>query len=209
MAYPKTITDHITDDSFLAGSDKGGRILTAADGETFTPGNVLTVDADGNVEDGGSAPGGGSAASILNEILDWYADNNADSRDHKIVSGDYVAFIHHKRNATSGFTSPSNAVHTVATGKKLVALMVLPMEMMNGGFADRRLRFQNTTDGTTVVKEGQFQQTRLVWPEITNDVNGGKFPEVAAGKTVELQLWNSSATPLQMGGALICKEVTA
>lgn len=83
MAYPKTITDHITDSSFLAGSNKGGRILTAGDGETFTPGNALTVDADGNVEDSGSTPGGGVGGEawpigLLHATRSWDVPTLAD-----------------------------------------------------------------------------------------------------------------------------------
>lgn len=63
MGNRKLRSEFFRADHLLAGEDHGSRLLTAADGETFTPGNALTVDADGNVTDSG-ASGSGIASTF-------------------------------------------------------------------------------------------------------------------------------------------------
>lgn len=154
---------------------------------------------------GGSSSG--TFAGIMNDVMDWYAANNADDMDHKIVNGDFIALIHHDLNGTSGFLSPTNALHTVTTGRKAV---VLKVSANNGVYLDsgnRSMRLYNTTDTADVISISNYVRSIHIPDSESDAAGGGKLPEVAAEKAIELQTWNGAASSRRRGGFVILKEV--
>lgn len=152
-------------------------------------------------------------SGTLNAVMDWYAANNADDMDHKITNGDFIALIHHDLDAntgTGGYVSPSTAIHTVTTGKKAVVVRVAPSQGTKSDTGFRGMRLQNTTDTVEVVSQAAFSNVATDVPDGNADsAGGGKLPEVAAGKVIELQTYNQTAATRRRGGFVILKEVDA
>lgn len=160
---------------------------------------------------GGGAGGAisGTYAAIMNDVMDWYAANNADDMDARLTNGNYIALIHHDLNATSGYLSPTNATYTVSAGRKVVVMTVSANRHVVSDITFRGMRLYNSTDATDIISKEQFNNQKWVTAGATDVAGGNKLIEVAAGKVIELQTWNSNASARGRGGFVILREVSA
>lgn len=145
---------------------------------------------------------------IVNKLEEFAASNNVNPVDHAIISGNDVGLIFRDLQTTSGWHSPANAKITVPAGKKLVFTRVLPDNALQRDTGYRFARLHDTTDDLTVVGQVQFQFPGPVDRDGDSE-DGAVFPEVAAGHTVELQIYNSPAlnAPRRAGAIAIGKLV--
>lgn len=147
---------------------------------------------------------------IQNKIEEYMANNNSDPIDHLIVEMGSVAFIHRLFQTDLGWHSPSSAVYTVPAGKKLIIVRTLPGNALQRDTGWRLARLQNISTGQTVVGPTQFQYPGWVDGDMDSS-SGSLFPEVPAGETVELQLFNSGdpSAGRRIGAVVIGKIVNA
>lgn len=148
-------------------------------------------------------------APIWEQIWEAF-DANADPVDKLISSGAYRVFIFFSSQNAAAWKTPTNAVYTVPTGKKLLVISKVPSEAVAEDTANRQARFRNVTDATDVLAPGEFQGAGAGFPPWTGDVaTASKLTEVPTGKQVRVELWNADATKRAMGALVICREVTA
>ena len=155
--------------------------------------------------------GGGGGSSIMDDIFNYLALSNTDPRDALLVSGALMAFVYFSSHNANSWKSATNAAYTVPSGKKLVVLAALTTGNNVADSAGRRTRLWNSTDSVAVVPptgggNGFLNVFNFLWQ---NDFAPGAFPEVAAGKTVVMQIWNLNTTQRSTGGVVIVSEVNA
>jgi len=182
------------------------RLAKGADGEFL---GIVSGVLDWITVSGGGGSGGGGIPAITDKIYDVLTADNGTLIDEKIEHNDYVVLIHLRGNNSGGWTSPSAAQHTVAVGKKLIVLGTWGTSGIIGDSGSRKARLYNVTDSADVVSDSFF--TTPYGPlniPYTGDVsNPTALYEVAAGKTVSLDLWNTDSTKRAMGGIVICREI--
>lgn len=133
---------------------------------------------------------------------------NADPIDALVDNGAGVyAFIYCGSHNANSWKSATNATHTVNTGKKLVVLQTFTTPAESDTARDARL--QNTTDATTVIRRNAGPYPSSVFPWEGDLATASKFPEVAAGKTVTLQIWNQDTNKRAMCWIVIAREEAA
>lgn len=195
-----TLADIPTVPTTEAIQDIVGAMVVAGTNATVTyddPAGTLTI--------GASSPTGFSA--LMDAVIDYLA-TNTDPRDTKLTSGSYVALVFFSSRNTNGWTGATNATHTVTAGKKLVIVYSgwssKNLEDTSGG---RNVRLQNTTDTATVVAAlTQYQHASPYYWDGDLAVTS-KFPEVAAGKTVRIEIFNGDTNKRASGAFIIGKEV--
>jgi hypothetical protein len=131
---------------------------------------------------------------------------NTDPVDALLTSGDTLALVFLSSHNQANWKSPTNAVYTVPTGKKLIVLHALGIRPMMTDTSNRQARLQNVTDGVTVVAPDRFASPNalsLLWEG--DNTTPSQFPEVAAGREIRLQLWNADTTKRAVGGIVICR----
>ncbi|MEE8472439.1 MAG: hypothetical protein V3S82_04645, partial [Dehalococcoidia bacterium] len=144
-------------------------------------------------------------------IMQAVADFN-DTKDQLLEFGNWKCFVYFTRNTESGdWSTPTNAVYTVPTGKKLVCMMPWPYHGLIEDPTNRQARFRNTTDSTDIFAPAAFSDRGAILSfRLIGDVDGPTtFHNVVAGKTVKLELWNQTGGNRGMGAVAICKEMEA
>lgn len=158
-----------------------------------------------------SVPAGGSStgfSALMASVMDYLAGNNSDPIDTKLTSGSYVALVYFTSNNTNSWKGATNATHTVAVGKKAVLVYTgfssKNIEDTSGG---RNVRLQNTTDTATVIAAlTQYQHASPYYWD-GDLATASKFPEVAAGKTIRIEVLNTDTNKRASGAFVIFKEV--
>lgn len=149
---------------------------------------------------------GASGTPIMEQI--WEAmDANADPVDTLITSGSYRIFIYMGSQNANAWKAATNATYTVPVGKKLVVLQVFA----SGGApvdTNRDARLFNSTDAAEVVRVNAGAHSgRFSWQG--DAATASKNQEIAAGKTVRLEVWNVNTTKRASGIVVICRELNA
>ncbi len=83
---------------------------------------------------------------------------------------------------------------------------------MPNDYNNRRVRFRNTTDSTDVISDTAYGNGLAAiggFPWQGDVANPSEFVEVAAGKTVEMQIWSADTNKRAAGGIAVCREVDA
>ncbi|KKN74867.1 hypothetical protein LCGC14_0386160 [marine sediment metagenome] len=152
-----------------------------------------------------------SSPGPLGRVMQAVSDFN-DLKDQLLEFDNWKCFIYFLRNTASGaWSTPTNAVYTVPTGKKLVCVFLWPYHGLIDDPTNRQARFRNTTDSTDVFAPASFQSEGFVltWALVGDLAGPATFTEVVAGKTVKLELWNNTGGNRAMGVVMICKEMEA
>jgi len=176
------------------------REIRVSNGTLADIGNgVVSIDTGG---------GGGGGGSILDDVFTYLAQSNTDPRDALLTSGSLIAFVYFSSHNANSWKSATNATYTVPTGKKLVVLAAMTTGDNVVDSAARRTRLFNSTDSAVVVQptaagNGFLHGFNFLWQ---NDLAPGAFPEVAAGKTAVMQIWNLDTTQRSTGGVVIAYE---
>lgn len=182
---------------------------------TYTPTTATDWDGDADPGDVDAAldqlaervddlEGAGSASALLDQLYDAIVTNDGATIDVKVTSGAWVALIFFTGAATSGWRDPTNAVHTVTAGKTLKVVAIGRDPLLNWDSGSRQARLQNTTDNATVI---EYEMFRYAGDVPFRGEGSSALPSAAAGKTVKVQLYNSSANARSMGAWIIGKEV--
>lgn len=150
-----------------------------------------------------------TGSDLLSLIYDQIANGTDDPIDFKITSGSYVVLGYFKGNSTSGWSSPTNAIHTVTTGKRFIVVAAHGSSGIIGDTGSRQARLRNTTDSTDVVGATFFASTNgaMSIPYTGDVASSTVLASAAASKALELQLWNTNTTKRAMGAFVIAREV--
>lgn len=157
-----------------------------------------------------STPAGGSStgySAVMDAIMDYLAVN-ADPVDAKVTSGSYVGLVFFSSRNTNGWTAPTNATHTVTTGKTFVILYVgwasIDIGDTSGG---RQARIYNATDAAAITTSQTANQVSTPYLWQGDLAVTSKFPTVAAGKVVRPEIFNNDTNKRAGGLFVIGKEV--
>ncbi len=149
----------------------------------------------------------GGLVPIWEQIWEAF-DGNADPVDKLIQSGAYRVFIFFGSHNAATWKAATNATYAVPAGKKLIVLTKQGSEALTEDTVSRQARFRNATDAVDVLAPAEFQGTGAGFLPWGGDLaNPSKLTEVAAGKTVRLELWNADAQKRALGALVICREV--
>ncbi len=181
---------------------------------TDDAGNVKTIVT---IPGGGGAGGGSGTGGALFENMMKQFDPNADPVDKLLILGPYRIFVFYSSHNAASWKSPTNAKYTVPTGMKL--LIMAQGGAVLGDSTSRQARLRNTTDGADVLAPTRFNGVKEatsalvadhILAEWTGDLaTASKLVEVAAGKALELQIWNSDGNKRAMGAWVIARLVTS
>lgn len=150
-----------------------------------------------------------ASSDLMTLIYDAIANGTDDPIDRKIVSGSYIILIWFKGNNTSGWSSPTNALHTVTTGKRFIVVASWGSSAILGDGGSRKARLRNVTDGNNVVEDYYFTTPygQLNIPYVGDGGTATTLNSAASAKAIELQLWNTDSTKRAMGAIVLGKEV--
>jgi hypothetical protein len=200
--------DHVHEDS-----GGGGGSLTVTDGTTTVTDVTNLAFPSGTISTAGAGlaeytPIGGGT-DLMTLIYDQIASGTDDPIDFKITSGAYVVLGFFKGNNTSGWSSPTNALHTVTTGKRFIVVRTMGSDVLVADTSSRAARLRNTTDSTDVVTSDRFQAPYGpgTIPYSGDGATATTLNSAASGKAIELQLWNTDTTKRAMGAIVIGREV--
>jgi hypothetical protein len=124
--------------------------------------------------------------------------------DRKIVVGNQIALVFAKITSLQGYLAPIEAVHTVAPGKTLRIVCVIP-SASTFDKDHRGARILNATTEQVLLSKDVLYNTGLIgMPFIEDGIAGGAY--VPAGHTIRPELWNLDNTPRAVGIVVICRE---
>lgn len=149
-----------------------------------------------------------TGGSIFDDILEYLGANNSNPIDVKITRGNLVALVYLSDSNSTSWKSATNAVHTVTAGKTAVIVAGGGNGVSDTSY--RKCRLHNTTDDSTVW-DLTFSVLDFAFGFPWSGELGAttKLTEVAAGKTIKLQVRTADTNRRQMGGWVILREKAA
>jgi hypothetical protein len=147
-----------------------------------------------------------STSDLMLDLILPLFDTNADPVDAQVTSGSYIILVYFGSQNANAWKSATNATYTVPVGKKLIVCCRIPVT--NCGDSARNARLYNSTDAAAIDTIGaDGVGTSIPWGGDAG--NASKLSEVAAGKVIVVQLWNTDTTKRAMGVAYVCRLVDA